>query len=172
MQNAHDDRWRDLTGGYGIPFDPRPLLANLEAGRDTESTWHKLWDGLHHQGDVGEASYAAVPLLVDIYRRQRVVDSDSDSNIYDWNTYAMVATIELARTNGDNPDVPDWLNVDYFRAIRELAEIGAAEVVRAEEADVVRAILSVIAIAKGLRTQAKFLVEYTEDELLEIDSEY
>jgi hypothetical protein len=117
---------------------------------------------------VGDASYAAVPLLVDIYRRQGVVDS----NIYDWNTYAMVATIELARTNDHNPEVPDWLNMDYFRAIRELAEIGAAEVLRAEDEDVVRAILSVIAIAKGLRTQAKFLVDYTEDELLEIDSLY
>jgi hypothetical protein len=163
MQNAHDDRWRNLTGGYRISFDPRPLLANLEAGRDTESTWHELWDELHHQGDVGDASYAAVPLLVDIYRRQGIID---------WNTYAMVATIELARTNAHNPDVPDWLSADYFRAIRELAEIGAAEVLRAEEADVVRAMLSVIAIAKGLRTQAKFLVEYTEDELLEIDSQY
>lgn len=79
----------------------------------------------------------------------------------------MVATIELARTTGQNPDVPDWLNVDYFQEIRELAEIGAAEVLRAEEADVVRAMLSVVAIAKGLRTHAKFLVEYTEDELLE-----
>ena len=50
--------------------------------------------------------------------------------------------------------------------------MGAAEVLRAEEEDVVRAMLSVIALAKGLRTQAKFLVEYTEDELLEIDSQY
>lgn len=163
MQNVYDDRWHNLTGGYRTLLDPRPLLANLEAGRDTESTWRQLWGELHHQGNVGDASYAAVPLLVDIYRWQGIID---------WNTYAMVATIELARTTGNNPDVPDWLNVDYFRAIRELAEIGAAEVVRAEEADVVRAILSVIAIAKGLRTHAKFLVDYTEDELLEIDSQY
>ena len=53
-----------------------------------------------------------------------------------------------------------------------MAEIGATEVVRAENVDAVRAILAVIAIAKELRTQAKFLIKYTEDELLEIDSRY
>ena len=146
-----------------MPFDPRPLLAKLEAGHYTESTWHDLWGELHHQGDVGDASYGAVPLLVDICRKQGVID---------WNPYAMVAIIELARTNGHNPELPGWLQKDYFRAIRELAEIGASAVLRAEQAEAARAILSVIAIAKGLRTQAKFLVEYTEDELLEIDSQY
>ena len=162
MQNSDDQRWRNLTGGYRMPFDPRPLLAKLKAGQDTESTWHELWGELHHQGDVGDASYAAVPLLVDIYRKQGVID---------WNTYTMVAIIELARTKSHNPELPEWLKTEYFRAIRELAEIGAAEVFRAEDADTVRAILSVIAIAKGLRTHATFLIEYTEDELLEIDSQ-
>ena len=146
-----------------MPFDPRPLLEKLEAGQGTESVWHELWGELHHQGDVGDASYAAVPLLVDIYRKQGVID---------WNTYAMVAIIELARTNGRNPELPHWLQKDYFRSIGELAEIGASQVLRAEQTEAVRAIVSVIALAKGLRTQAKFLVKYTEDELLEIDSQH
>jgi hypothetical protein len=163
MQNADNHRWRNLTGGYRMALDPRPLVAKLEAGQGTESTWHELWNELHHQGDVGDASYAAVPLLVDVYRKQRVID---------WNTYAMVATIELARTKGHNPELPEWLKADYFQAIRQLGEIGVAEVFRADEAETVRAILSVIAIAKGLRTHARFLVEYTEDELLEIDPLY
>ena len=163
METADDQRWRNLTGGYRIPFDPRPLLAKLEAGHDTDAAWHELWNELHHQGDVGDASYAAVPLLVEIYRKRRIID---------WNAYAMVAIIELARTNGRNPEPPQWLKNGYFRAIRELAEIGAAEVLRAEEAETVRAILSVIAVAKDLRTHAKFLVEYSEDELLEIGAQH
>jgi hypothetical protein len=83
----------------------------------------------------------------------------------------MVATIELARTKGHNPELPEWLKTEYFQAIRELAEIGSAEVFRAEDADTVRAILSVIAIVKDLRTHATFLIEYSDDELLEIDSQ-
>jgi hypothetical protein len=161
MLNLDDDRWSNLTGGYQMPFDPRPLLAKLEAGQDIESTWHDLWDELHHQGDVGEASYASVPHLVEIHRK---------SGLVDWNTYAIVAIIELARKKGNNPGLPKWLEEDYFRAIQELAESGAAEIWRTAEPEAVRAILSVICIAKGLRTHGRFLVEYSEDELLDIES--
>jgi hypothetical protein len=96
-------------------------------------------------------------------------DSSSERHL-DWNTYAIVAIIELARGKGKNPEVPTWLEEDYRRAIRELAEIGAAEIWRTDEPDAVLSILGIIAIAKGLRTHGKFLVMYSEDELLEIES--
>jgi len=82
----------------------------------------------------------------------------------------MVAIIELAREKGNNPEVPKWLEDDYHRAIRELAEVGATEISGTEDPETARAILSVIAIAKGLRTHGKFLVEYSEDELLDIEA--
>ena len=132
--------------------DPRPLLAKLENHLDTEATWHELWDDLHHQGDVGEASYAAVPHLVRIYRNH---------NAPDWNTYAIVAV---------NPVVPKWLEDDYFSAIQELAKIGAAEVLTANDPEALRAILGIIAIAKGLQTHGRFLVEFSEDELSDMES--
>jgi hypothetical protein len=161
MPSLDDDRWSNLTGGYKMRFDPRPLLAKLETGNDTATAWHELWDELHHQGDVGDASYAAIPHIVRIHRKRGVVD---------WNTYAIVAIIELARTDRENPEVPEWLEKEYFRAIGELAEIGTTEILRTEEPEAVRAILSVIAIAKNLRTHGRFLVEYSEDELLDIES--
>lgn len=68
-----------------------------------------------------------------------------------------------------NPEVPDWLCEDYFRSIQELAEIGAKEILRADKSETIRAILGVMAIAKGLRTHAKLLVEYSEDELLDME---
>jgi hypothetical protein len=157
MLGLDDSRWSNLTGGYRTRFDPRPLLAQLEKGKDTATVWHDLWNELHHQGDVGNASYAAIPHLVSIHRRRGIVDC---------NTYALVAIIELARPEKQNPILPGWLAEDYFHAIGELAKIGAAEVLRAEEAETVSSILSVIAIAKGLRAHGKFLVEYSDDELL------
>jgi hypothetical protein len=89
-----DNRWDGLTGLYKSPFDPRPLLAKLETESDTAMVWDELWEELHHQGDVGDASYASVPHIVRIYRQRGVVD---------WNTYAIVAIIDLARTKGNNP---------------------------------------------------------------------
>jgi hypothetical protein len=160
MLSFDDERWNNLTGGYKTPFDPRISLRKLEGQQDTATAWAELWEELHHQGDVGVASYVAVPELVRIHRTGIVAD---------WNLYAMVAIIELARTEAQNPEVPDWLRDDYFRAIQELAEMGTKNILSAEESESKRAILSVIAIARGLRTHGKFLVEYSEDELLEME---
>src|SRR5262245_5941341 len=99
MLSLDDNHWANLSGPCGMKCDPR-LLAKLESGQNTEATWHELWDDLHHQGDVGEASYAAVPHLVRIYRHHVTPP--------DWSTYAIVAVIELARARGNNPAVPKW----------------------------------------------------------------
>lgn len=40
----------------------------------TMSCWALAWAELHHQGDVGEASYALVPYLLDFQSRQRELD--------------------------------------------------------------------------------------------------
>jgi hypothetical protein len=158
MTATDADRWKELTGGYRTPFDPRPLIARLESEADSIATWQLLWKELHHQGDVGGASYAAVPLLVAAHRRRRMND---------WNTYAIVAVIELARTAQHNPPLPEWLFDEYFEALQQLAEIGAHEIISADGIEGTRAILSLIAVAKGLRTHGRFLIEYSAEELLE-----
>jgi hypothetical protein len=161
MISLEDVRWSNMTGGYKTPFDPRPLLNKLGTDSDTTEVWQELWNELHHQGDVGDASFAAVPFLVKGYRERGAID---------WNTYAIVAIIELARKDGTNPDVPQWIADDYFQAIRKLAEIGTTEILHAETAEDVRAILSVIAIERGLRFHGRFLVNYSEAELMDIES--
>jgi hypothetical protein len=161
MPGFDDSRWTELEGGYRMPFDPRPLLKKLERSEELDSVWKELWSELHHQGDVGEASFAAVPHLVRICR---------DRGLLDWNVYAIVSIIELARKQRGNPDVPNWLKDDYFRAIHELADYGVSELPSIRDPETVRAILSVIAIEKGLRTHARFLINYSEDELDELNS--
>jgi len=159
MLSLDDIRWTTMHGGYKMPFDPRPLFERLEAGIDTEAVWSELWNELHHQGDVDEASYASVPHLVRIYRKRTTAE---------WNTYAIVAIIELARARGSNPDVPEWLAKDYFAAIAELAGLGATEVLTTDDTERVRAMLGVIAIAKQLPIHGELLVKYSEDELADI----
>jgi hypothetical protein len=160
MLSFDDERWNNLTGSYKTPFDPRASLRKLESQHDTATAWKELWEELHHQGDVGDASYAAVPELVRIRR---------NGSAAGWNLYAIVAIIELARTESQNPNLPDWLREDYFRSIQELAQLGTKDILFAEEGETKRAILSVIAIAGGLRTHGRFLVAYSEDELLEME---
>lgn len=154
--DLNDPRWADLNGGYGVPFDPRPALRKLEEGSDVLAAWRQLWQGLHHQGDVGEASYASVPHLVRIHRARGVPD---------WNTYAIVATIDLARDRSGNPPVPSWLRPQYASAIEGLAELALTELPRAMDQETARSMLSILAIWKGARTYGRVLVELSEDEL-------
>jgi len=163
MLGFDDERWQSLLGGYRARFDPRLALSNLESSHKTEEAWRDLWEGLHHQGDVGTASYAAVPHLVRIHRQRRGTDY--------WNTYALVAVIELARGRGQNPGVPPWLKSEYFQAIQELAEVGCVEVLRAKSPEEIRSILCVLAIAKGARTHARFLLEYSDEELAALETQ-
>lgn len=149
-----------MKGGYRIPFDPRPILYRLESGTDIQRCWEELWQELYHQGDVGEVSYAAVPHLVRIYQ---------NSGKIDWNIYAIVATIELARNVGKNPDVPQWLRQGYEDAIHSLAMTGLSELPQAHDAAAIRSILSVVAIWKGARIYPRFINELTEDEWRELE---
>jgi len=155
-----DARWVTLNGGYRVPFDPRPVFVDLNSKTCADSAWGRLWENLHHQGDVGEASYASVPHLVRIY---------SNTARIDWNVFAIVAIIDLARTEGDNPPVPAFLE-GYFDSIQELARIGAKQILQCTDPELVRAILSVVALSRGARTHARFLINYSDEELLDIEN--
>jgi ParB-like chromosome segregation protein Spo0J len=95
-----------------LGFDPDELAKLLDPtlkdgltdpndvphGGDADSLWEELWNELHHQGDIGEASYAALPQLVHICQTRKLID---------WNLFALAATIEVCRRRPPNPPVPE-----------------------------------------------------------------
>ncbi len=92
-----DDIWRTLEGGYKITYDASIRLRELEASNDIEvinEIWDELWDELHHQGDVGLASYLALPQLVRIAKLK---------GYYNWNVLGLCCVIEQQRHLGQNP---------------------------------------------------------------------
>jgi hypothetical protein len=117
QMDLDDPAWGRLLGGYRVPYDPRKALRALEQGDDTEGAWAELWNELHHQGDVGAASYAAVPHLVRIHAARGVPD---------WNTYALVAIVEEARRESRNPRLPANLRDAYEAAWHQLVELGSS----------------------------------------------
>ena len=159
MLSLDDSRWALLEGGYRTPVDVRPLLTRLETDPDPQAAWDALWQELHHQGDVGPASFAAVPHLVRIHRARHSGD---------WTTYALVATVELARAKGRNPDVPEWGRTSYEAALHDLADLALAELRGATTLEAVRSILGLLAIVHGARTYGRVLMELTEDEVEEL----
>jgi hypothetical protein len=153
---SDDERWTGLKGAYKVPYDPRDAIRRLS--NNDGSAWEELWQELHHQGDVGEASYAAVPALVRVYQTRGVAD---------WNTYALSATIEEARQNPNNPPVPEWLLADYERAWRELEALALREFSDATSEELADSIIAVLALAKGRLTLARMAM-LTEDERQEM----
>jgi hypothetical protein len=159
MLSLDDPKWTELKGGFGPLYNPTAALRKLEAGDQIAAAWDDLWNNLHHQGDVGEASYAAVPHLVRIQQEKRNLD---------WNLYALIATIEVARHAGANPPMPDWLKADYGDAWKVLTELAIDDLRAAADQTNVRARLMVVALGKGLRSTGALLTHHGDNEIREI----
>ncbi|MEV6486430.1 hypothetical protein [Streptomyces sp. NPDC051576] len=57
--------WSGLTHAYGSAENIPDLFARL-GGTEDDAVWQELWGSLCHQGSVYDASWAAMPVLVDI----------------------------------------------------------------------------------------------------------
>ncbi|MCM3872617.1 MAG: hypothetical protein ND895_18200 [Pyrinomonadaceae bacterium] len=159
-----DPKWEKLEGGYRIPYDPRPVLSKLASGIEVGDGWEELWNELHHQGDVGEASYAAVTALVDLYSNDRQPD---------WNLFSLSAIVEIERHRKGNPPLPQWLSEDYQRAWRKLAALALAAL-RVDEidSDTLQSALAVVAIARGDLRLGAMINHLDSSELDEILEQY
>ena len=156
MLSLTDPRWRTLKGGYRTLYDASGTLSRLEQGYDV---WKELWDELHHQGDVGEASYAAVPHLVRICQ---------DAPSRDWNLYGLVGLIEVERHRKSNPSIPDWLSGDYIAAWSDLEKLALRDLAAATDRELIQTALAVIAIARGQLRLGAFLSWLDQSELDEL----
>jgi hypothetical protein len=145
-----------MHGGYRVPYDASVSLQRLERGEDV---WDELWGNLHHQGDVGEASYAAVPHLVRISRT---------APGRNWNLYALVAIVEIERHRTSNPPIPAWLQPEYEVAWRELAALALTDLPTITDIETIRSALSVLAISKGDLKLGSLLCRFDQSEIDEL----
>jgi hypothetical protein len=153
MPSLTDPAWRELRGGYGLAYDASLPLRRVEGGG---SAWDELWNELHHQGDLGEASYAAVPHLVRIYA------SRADR---DWNLYAFAATIEVERHRRANPPLPGSVELDYANAWHHLKHLALRDLQGQPSPLLLRSALAVIAISSGDLKLGALLHYVEEDEV-------
>lgn len=163
MLNYEDKKWNELDGGYGVPYNPVSALLDLERNNNPEDAWSELWQELHHQGDIGVASYAAVPHLVKIH---------SQTTALGWNFYSFVSTIEIERHRKSNPSIPLWLQTSYFDAWKKIADLALIDLKITTDALSIRAILGTLAIAKGLLQFGALISYFDESEITECMEEY
>jgi hypothetical protein len=67
--------------------------------------------------------------------------------------------------------LPAWLQPGYDGALQELAATGAAELAKVRDPETVRSILATLAVAKGARVYGKILLEFSEDEVMELQTQ-
>ena len=87
-----------LESGYRKPYNPLPVLERLVS--DRRNAMDELWENLYHQGDVGSASYASVPKLVEA------------------GELSLVGAIEVARHDQSNPPISPELLLPYSEALQ------------------------------------------------------
>jgi len=167
MLSLDANEWKTFSGGYRSVYDVSVPLKGLENQNEPgEEIWNELWENLYHQGDVGIASYAAVPQIFRIYRKK------------DWLDYHLpnfAAAVEEARTKEQNPAVPDWLEKDYFNALRETAQYCVANSKSVNDRNFSRALLLLTAILlreKGVFNLLDSVPIGEEEKVLEVYNQF
>lgn len=118
--------------------------------------WDDLWLNLHHQGDVGTASYVAMVYLFKL-RQEKV--------LFDWNFYALLATIETQRHKNSNPPLPEWLVSDYQSVWRKITAFCVEDMLKAKGASELRVYLTIIALAKDELKLGELLITIDDDQI-------
>lgn len=113
MLSLDDPRWKTYVGGYQVVYDSSDLLRRLLHDGPEDGVLEELENELCHQGDLGSASYASLPWLVEYLRRCPVLDARAAG---------LVLTIEFGRPfNRDQ--MPEELRDGYEDAMRRLPDI-------------------------------------------------
>ena len=161
-----DNIWKELKGGYKILYDASVPLRQLEKATDKkeiERILDELWNELHHQGDVGEASYLAVPQLVRIAKSK---------GLFDWKIYGLCAVIEQQRHVGKNPLIPTEYMDYYKNGLTELNQFVISNLNEPHNDSDLRVILSTIATCKGQARLGKAIIDMSDDVLDEFLEQY
>jgi len=158
MKKLDDNIWKTLKSGYKVLFDPTGIIKKLEKDKNSEEAWESIWDELHHQGDIGDASYAIVPYLIDIHKRK---------HFEDWQIYSFVSLIIQESHRKTNPKPPEWIKSDYNKSLEVLLEMAFNDLKNANTEELIRAILGFIALQKGLIKYGSLISSCDESEIEE-----
>lgn len=157
MLPLKSNRWSELHHAYGAASDIPELLSQLSTVPESKGEaepWFSLWSALAHQGDVYDASFAAVPHIVDAAATNPLqVDSAY---------FQFPAWVEICRKK-QGVDVPSDLKVAYFDALSKLPSVVAAASAREWDASFLQCALSAIAAAKGHPVVAEAVQELSPE---------
>ena len=158
MLDLNDHKWKTFEGGYKTPFDASVLLKELENSREdarTKEILKEFWQELHHQGDVGLASYLSLPHLIRIGIKNHIIGYDIP---------CLVAVIETQRHAG-NPELPQEYLADYQNEIKEITRLISLNQKSKWTRDFAVCATAAIAAVNGQIELAETILELTDEDL-------
>lgn len=160
MLPLNDNKWKEFEGGYRIPYDASVPLKQLEeatSSGEINSVFTELWNELHHQGDVGLASYFSIPHIIRIAREEKLLD---------YNVFGLIATIEIER-HRDNPPLPKEFEETYLHSIQyELPELIKQFTAEKWGLTLTAVILAALAVSKGHIEMADAILKIEDESTL------
>ena len=165
-------RWSSLSHAYGNAQDIPGLIHALaqdtgpKPSYDSEP-WFSIWSSLCHQDDVFDASYAAVPHIVEI--------GCIAAGPIDFSFFQFPAAVEVARKNGRGPTVPVDLAEAYFCAIKRLEDCITRHRDEVWDEATLLSVLAAQAVAKGNQRVAEAVMNLDDSliqRLIDLDFEY
>lgn len=154
MKDLNDSNWAQLKGGYRLPFDASVPLKQLKSSdQPRPDIWEQLWENLYHQGDVDEASYAALPHLIRIYEGKGWLD---------YNIVFFFAKVEEARREAKNPPLPGWVADDYQKSLLHLVRYAAGRIGDQWDYSTLQGFLLFLSILQG-RSDLSLLIDFVEE---------
>ncbi len=160
MIQLNDPKWKEFEGGYRTPYDASIALRKLESVESSEEVddiLSELWDELYHQGDVGLASYFAVPHLVRIAREKGIVNSS---------LLGLIAVIEVQR-HKENPQIPKEHQEDYLNSLKAIPELIENSKNKDWDLAFTVAALSALAASKGQIKVAQAVLNFDDEDVLD-----
>jgi hypothetical protein len=161
-----DRSWGLLDGGYRIPYDASKPLKKLKvvtSQKERQGLFDELWENLHHQGDVGLASYLTVPHLIDICIESKSLDR---------NFIGLCVMIENCRINGKNPELPSQYDDFYFSSLTKFEKYLLGNVKNINDRTAFRLVLALLATVNGQPGLGKAIEILDEDAVDEFLSQY
>jgi hypothetical protein len=164
--NLENNIWSTLEGGYKITYDASTPLKKLQSTNDkteVDNVFAELWENLHHQGDVGLASYLSVP---------HIVSTCIDKKSFDWNYIGLTLVIEHCRLSEHNPVLPTEYSKEYFNALISLEQYLLANFKSITDPDSIRFSLALFATLNGQAKLGKAIENLDDDVLNEFLEQY
>lgn len=157
MLSLESNRWSELQHAYGDASNIPALLSqliNLPSSNGDAEPWFSLWSALAHQGDVYDASFAAVPHVIHA-AASNPLKADA---VY----FQFPAWVEICRKK-NGLELPRELSQAYLDALSRLPSLVAQAAAREWDADFLQCALAAISAAKGQTVIAEAALELSPD---------